>query len=387
MKSHHIRSIACTSVLAAACAGSAPSRALGPDLVDPEATAETRALFVNLADLARGHVLFGHQDDLAYGVTWWDEPGRSDVRDVTGSYPAVFGWEIGRIEKGGTESLDRVPFDRIQEWMVEAYELGAVNTVSWHADNPVSGGDSWETTPAVAAILPGGHRHDLYVDWLDRLADFFLDVRTAEGELVPIVFRPFHEMSGGWFWWGATHVTPEDYRALWRFTVEYLRDRRGVHNLLWAYSTNALNELEDGGYWTWYPGDDYVDVLGFDDYFTLQRPGDGGGASALAGDLAWLVEQAEARGKIPAFTETGAETIPDPHWWTGKLLAAMTGEPAARRIAWVLVWRNANADRDRADHFYAPHPGHPSAPDFVRFRKDPLMLFAEDLPDLYREAP
>ena len=384
---------------ATACRGPTPDRADGPateaageepaaaareaaELIDDRATPATRALFDGLRRVAPDHVLFGHQDDLAYGVEWWAESGRSDVRDVTGSYPAVFGWEIGRLERGHDVSLDNVSFDRMREWMVDAYGMGAVNTVSWHADNPVSGGDTWDTTPAVADILPGGARHGLYRGWLDRLADFFLSVRAPDGAPVPIVFRPFHEMSGGWFWWGAPHTSPEDYRALWRFTVEYLRDERGVHNLLWAYSTGALADFEDPDeYWTWYPGDAYADVLGFDDYFTLQSEG---GVAALGEDLAWLAERAEARGKVPALTETGYEAIPDPDWWTDRLLAAITAEPASRRIAWVLVWRNANEARDRPGHFYAPYPGHPSAPDFIELRERPLVMFADELPPLYQ---
>lgn len=367
------------SLLSAAC-GAAPSQGRdAPGPIDPQATPETRALFAGLAAVADSAVLFGHQDDLAYGVTWWDEPGRSDVKEVTGAYPALFGWELGRIEKSGAESLDRVPFDRIRDWMVQAYELGGVNTVSWHADNPVSDGDAWDTEGAVAAILPGGAQHDLYRSWLDTLAGFFLSVRAPGGERVPIVFRPFHEMSGDWFWWGAGHVTPEEYRSLWRFTVEYLRDDRGVHNLLYAYSPGWSVGASRDTFWTWYPGDEYVDVLGFDAY--LSNP------PAVSADLAWLAEEAAARGKIPAFTETGYETVPDPDWWTDQLLAAFTGHPGAERIGWVLVWRNANEERDRAGHFYAPYPGHPSAENFVRFKEDPLIRFADELPDLYRGAP
>ncbi len=360
---------------AAAPAGQATAPAPGP--IDAEATPETRALLAGLRAVAGEHVLFGHQDDLAYGVEWWDEPGRSDVRDVAGAYPAVFGWEIGRLEQGQDASLDRVPFDRIRDWMVQAYEMGAINTVSWHADNPATGGDTWDTTAAVHAILPGGERHALYRGWLDRLAEFFLSVRAPEGEAVPIIFRPFHEMSGGWFWWGAGNASPEDYRSLWRFTVEYLRDVKGVHNLLYAYSTAGLGTSGEDGYWTWYPGDAYVDVLGLDDYRA--------DVAAVSADLAWLVEQAESRQKIAAFTETGYETIPDADWWSGELLAALTDEPAARRVAWVLVWRNANAERDRAGHFYAPYPGHASAESFVAFKEHPLVMFADELPDLYQE--
>lgn len=353
-------------------------------LTDSRATARTRALFTNLRELARDRVLFGHQDDLAYGVRWWDQPGRSDVKETAGAYPAVFGWELGWIEGGGPASLDKVRFDRIRDWMVQAFEMGAVNTASWHLNNPVSGGGAWDTAKAVASILPGGPRHEQFKGWLDRLAAFFASVKTRDGEPVPIVFRPFHEMSGRWFWWGAGHVSPEDYQALWRFTVEYLRDQKGLHHLLYAYSPNALRDYGEDRYWTWYPGDAYVDVLGFDDYCSL-TPGEGPkGVAQLGHDLAWLVRQARERGKIAALTETGLEGIPDSTWWTGKLLAAITSDPEARGIAWALVWRNANAERDRAGHFFAPYAGQPSAADFRRFKEHPLILFADELPDLYR---
>jgi len=354
---------------------------------DPHATARTRALFANLREVARDHVLFGHQDDLAYGVSWWDEPGRSDVRESAGSYPAVFGWELGWLESGGATSLDKVRFDRIRLWMVDAYEMGGVNTASWHLNNPVSGGSAWDTSSAVAAILPGGPQHPKYVAWLDRLGAFFGSVRTADGEPVPIIFRPFHEMGGGWFWWGRGHATPEDYRALWRFTVEYVRDYKGVHNLLWAYSPNGLRDVGRDGYWTWYPGDDYVDVIGFDDYSTLEPGSRGNDVAGMAADLAWLVARAGEHGKIPALTETGYQGIPDSTWWTTRLLAAITADPGAAGIAWVLVWRNANAELDRAGHYFAPYAGHPSAADFARFRNHPLILFADELPDLYRASP
>ena len=72
---------------------------------------ETRALFHNLRQLARQHVLFGHQDALAYGYDWVAEPGRSDVRDVSGSYPAVYGWEVGGLETGAAKNLDGVDFN------------------------------------------------------------------------------------------------------------------------------------------------------------------------------------------------------------------------------------------------------------------------------------
>jgi mannan endo-1,4-beta-mannosidase len=198
---------------------------------------------------------------------------------------------------------------------------------------------------------------------------------------VPVVFRPFHETSGGWFWWGARHATPEQYRQLWRFTVEYLRDRKGVHNLLWAYSTDVFDTPE--AYLERYPGDAYVDVLGFDDYQSVRTPAT---RAVFTRRLRDVVELAEARGKVPALTETGVEAIPDSTWWTGTLLAGIKDDAIGRRIAWVLVWRNATFEREHRHHFFAPYPGQASVADFKRFRADPLVRFEDDLPDLYRPA-
>jgi mannan endo-1,4-beta-mannosidase len=358
--------------------------------IDSDATPETAALFANLQRLAHNHVLFGHQDDLAYGHDWVGEAGRSDVRDVAGSYPAVYGWEMSKIEHDSPADIDGVPFARMRGWILDGYARGAVITMSWHMDNPVSGKDAWDTTRAVEAILPGGARHADYLARLNKFAAFVGTLRAPSGELVPIVFRPFHEMTGAWFWWGAPHATPAEYRALWRFTIDYLRRTKGLHNLLYAYAPNVGGTLGYDHYMDFYPGDDYVDVLGFDEYFwppgSSAVPPGVEPVSAMTSHLTWLVSQAESRHKIPALTETGYEAIPDSTWWTQRLLAAIKGSPVSRRIAWVLVWRNGNRAIMKRDHFFAPYPGQLSANDFVRFRHDPLLMFESDLPSLYRRT-
>jgi len=377
------------ALFVAACRGAAPRvEPAGPAPIDHDATAETRALFVNLRRLAREHVLFGHQDDLAYGVLWSGEPGRSDVKEAAGSYPAVYGWDAGGLERDASANLDGVAFERQRAWIAEGFARGGVVTLSWHMRNPVTGGNAWDTTAAAGAILPGGPQHERYTQWLDRFADYVKSLRApmrqrAGGDvLVPVVFRPFHETSGGWFWWGARHATPDEYRRLWRFTVEYLRDRKGVHNLLWAYSTDVFDSTAQ--YLARYPGDAWVDVLGFDDYQSVRTPAT---RAVFARRLRDVVELAEARGKIPALTETGVEAVPDSIWWTRTLLAGITADPVGRRIAWALVWRNATFGREHRYHFFAPYPGQVSVADFVRFRRDSLIFFEDELPDLYHVAP
>jgi mannan endo-1,4-beta-mannosidase len=355
-------------------------------LVDPRATAETRALFASLRRLAGRQVMFGHQETLAYGYTWTGERDRSDVKDASGSFPAVYGWDLGplfprRPPPPGTPSRA----DRLRAWIAEGYGRGGVITMSWHMGNPVSGGDAWDTTVAVPHLLPGGARHAAYRATLDTVADFFrsLRARGRDGRetLVPVVFRPYHETTGGWFWWGRRHATPAEYAALWRFTVRYLRDERQVHNLLWSYSTDAFDSKAD--YLDRWPGDAWVDVLGFDDYGSVRTPAT---RATLVRRLRDVVELADARGKVAALTETGVEAVPDPRWWTGTLLPALDADAVTRRIAWVLAWRNANPANDRKDHFFAPYAGHASAADFRRFRDHPLIAFEDELPDMYRPA-
>src|SRR3546814_367446 len=150
--------------------------------------------------------------------------------------------------------------------IIEAYQRGGINTISWHATNPVNGQSAWDTTQhSIKEILPNGLHHHTYNDYLDRLATFFKSLKTGNGTAIPIIFRPFHEHTGSWFWWGEAFCTPAEYKALWRYTVDYLRNENGLKNLLFAYSSSTIQS--EVHYLARYPGDEYVDIMGFDDYF------------------------------------------------------------------------------------------------------------------------
>lgn len=386
--------VSCLAISLVAGCGAAgvpvPSPASTARLTDPRATAETRALFHNLRSLARQHVLFGHQDDLAYGYDWVAQPGRSDVKEAGGAYPAVYGWEVAGLENRASSNIDGVDFARMRGWIAEGYRRGGIITISWHLDNLATGKNAWDTTSAVGAVLPGGPKHEQLKQSLDRFAEFATSLRGTgrsggAPHAIPIIFRPWHEMNGGWFWWGLPNTTPEQYRQLWRFTVTYLRDVKGVHNLLYAYAPNSEGPTGIARYMVGYPGDDYVDVLGYDHYF--RGPARGDESAGLGRQLAWVVREAEGRGKIPAFTETGLEGIPEPTFWTVRLASAIKADEASRRIAYVMLWRNANRAVRSDRHFYAPYAGHPSVEDFRRLRADSLFMFEDRLPDLYRSQP
>ena len=349
---------------------------------DPKATKHTIALFQNLRQTRDNRILFGHQDDLAYGVYWRQEEGRSDVQETCGQYPAVFGWDLGsRFGPGKMTNIDSVRFNDMKHWIRKVYEMGGVNTLSWHLDNLVTGGNSWDTTAAVRQILPGGIYHERLTEQLDVLADLFKSLKTEgmKKRSIPVIFRPWHEHTGRWFWWGAHACTPEEYKTLFRFTVDYLRGK-GVHNVLYAYSPDFF--VDEEHYMRNYPGDDYVDLFGLDYYYRLDN------LDRIQTDLPLklgiMARLAAQHGKIAAFTETGFEAIPNETWWTQMLLSSLNAASAEDRIAYVLVWRNAN-HASRAEHFYVPYPGHKSAKDFVAFSKDQRMCFQGDLPKLYKK--
>lgn len=113
---------------------------------DMNATQETINLLKNMKALTSKGIMFGHQDDLVYGRGWKYVEGQSDVRRVCGDYPAVYGWELGHIELKQSVSLDSVPFDIIRHYITEVHKRGGVNTISWHMDNPLTGGTAWDNS-------------------------------------------------------------------------------------------------------------------------------------------------------------------------------------------------------------------------------------------------
>ncbi len=331
-------------------------------------TPETERLLANLKQVPARGIMFGHHDDTVYGIGWEGDEGRSDVQSVCGDYPAVISFDLGELELGGDASLDKVPFDKIRKEIINQYRRGGLASLSWHPRNPKTGGDAWDVSDStvVSSILPGGANHAKFAGWLTRVSDFINSLQTPEGTKVPVLFRPWHEHTGSWFWWGEKLCSASNYKSLWRMTVDSLR-AHGVDNALYAYSSgtepkDTLHYLER------YPGDDIIDVIGFDAY---QFDRDAFLAS-LDKSLCVLDTVARAHGKVMAITEAGYEGVPDARWWTGTLLPAIEKYP----LAYVLVWRNA---REKVTHFYAPYPGQASAKDFVDFYNHPKTLFAKEV--------
>lgn len=359
-------------------------------LVDPDANPRTASLFAYLRSQQGKGILFGHQQDTEFGVTFPAERADgtlSDVKAATGDHPAVFGWDFGHNGYGSAPGSP-TPEENVKhtvELIQAADRLGGIQTFSAHMDNFVTGGPFNDTDGGVVPrVMPGGDRNQEFTAYLDRVANIAHAAVDADGNAIPIVFRPFHENAGSWFWWGAAHASSSQYIELFRYTVEYLRDVKNVHNFLYSYSPGGGFSGKSDVFLRTYPGDDFVDVLGYDNY-------DSSGASqqwlnGLVADLGMLSKLAQEHGKVAALTEFGISGAlkpngqnPEVNWYT-KVLNALKADPDARRMAWMLTWTNYGTDQ-----FFVPYPAtgalaeHEMLPDFRAFAADDFTVFASGL--------
>ena len=349
-------------------------------LIDSLATLQTKALYHNLHLLSKKSILFGHQHATEYGHGWQQAKNKSDVKLVTGSHPAIVGVDFSGLS-GKTEDEINQTKKHLKANIEATYNRGGITTVAWHFNNPVSNTDFyWKDTGTAAAvryIVPGGIFNEKYKTILKNIAAVAHAVKGKDGNPVPLIFRPFHEFDGDWFWWGKSHCTKEEFVALWQFTVSYLKDTLQVHNFIYAFSPdNKFNTLNT--YLDRYPGNNWVDIVGVDNYGDWGRDGHYDTAAGIQ-KLKIVSDYAINNNKVAAFTETGLESISQSNWYTDVLLQALKSN--GLQLSYVLVWRN---DATSATHYYAPFPGHKSVPNFLQFYNDPFTLFEKDLPKMYQ---
>lgn len=354
-----------------------PVQKISLNIVDKNATEQTKALFANLWAIQKTGFMFGHHDDLWYGRFWYNEAGRSDTKEVCGDYPAVFSVDFGEIMDDRFNNSANQIRRRV---ILEAYERGEVIMAVCHQNNPLTGGDSWDNKnkEVVKNILTeGSTTRAKYLTWLDRLADFANNLKGSDGKLVPVILRIYHEHTQSWSWWGSSCTTDAEFKQLWQFTVKYLRDTKGVHNFLYALSPQMDSWYTDAEassriVYRW-PGDEYVDFMGIDCYHG-QNP------DAIQLYLRALTSWAQQKKKPCGVTENGQEGFTATDFWTRQVL-----EPVSKYdVAMVVMWRNKYVGTNVSDtHYYSVFPGHPSEENFRTMYDSPRSLFSKDLPDMY----
>jgi mannan endo-1,4-beta-mannosidase len=231
--------------------------------------------------------------------------------------------------------------------------------------SPWPHGTAWDvtSTEVVSSILPGGKYHELFNTWLERLATFIIGLKDEDGLPIPVIFRPFHEHSGSFFWWGSNICTDQEYSALWRYTVSFLRDKKNIHNILYAYNTDRVTSLDQ--YMRGYPGDDIIDMLSLDIYDRGEQFG-----GELDTALGFVTREAVSRNKLTALSETG-ERKGMSNWWSAVLLPVISKYP----VGYVLTWRDAFNSKFSV----SGNPIQSFTEDFKLFYNSPKTLFLKEV--------
>ena len=214
-----------------------------PELINPNATARTRSLYDLLLSLSGKSILLAQQEVPRSGY-----PGRETewIREVTGELPAIRGLDFIHDDYAGV-------IDRAKVWN----DKGGIVTVCWHTG--VEGNEynaSKEECPDWEKLLAHGTpENDLLRRRWDTAAKALLRLQEAD---IPVLWRPFHEFDGRWFWWGKGGG--ERFIALWRMMVQCFTADYGLNNLIWVLC--YADDVRDG----WNPGEAFFDVAGSDTY-------------------------------------------------------------------------------------------------------------------------
>jgi mannan endo-1,4-beta-mannosidase len=286
------------------------------ELTDTLATGDAKELYKFLVGLYGKKILSGQHSlpDLQY------------IKTITGHTPVVAGFDLieyspSRIEYGSN------PEGSAESWIEWEQAQGCIINLLWHWNAPAdlintTGKEWWRgfyteaTTFNIAAVLgdTASAKYDLVIRDIDAIA---VQLKKFSDNGIPVLWRPLHEASGGWFWWGAQGPGP--FIELWRLMYNRLVNYHQLHNLIWVYTSGDPD---------WYPGDGYVDIASLDIYSA-------NGASMSAD---WENVQAEFNGKkLVALSESGTLPVPDKvrlfnTWWS-----------------WFALWQGdfiRNADQD-----------------------------------------
>ncbi len=302
--------------------------------------------------------MLGQRDALAYGIDWKAKTNQSDIKKVTGRHPAVTEWDLagyGIREK----SIDGVDFNFMKEQSIRFHMEGGINIYTWHLFNPLTRKNSWEESKSalIKEVLPGGAKHKWFIAHLDEIKSFF---SFLEKNNVPIFFRPMHEANGETFWWSSKYNSLEEIHRLWKYIHNYLND---INNIKFIYSYDRIinNEVLE----SYYPGDEFVDVLALDDFHSLDP---GATHSEFSQQLNLITAFAHQHKKQYAIGETGRELCKPSDWFT-KTLGPQLEEHIRfckknkfSKPMYLLLWRNGGKA-----HFHVPYKGHPSEKDFLQF--------------------
>ena len=341
-----------------------------------------------------GKIFIGHQYSTIMSVK--NGMKESDIHDLTGEEAAIVGLDfLSLIGAEGTtpENAWKDNMDATEK----AVKAGAFMTVSSHFPNFAyskkirknsdgkydfglcSYADSKILKPCASEILTSTESQEKFNAALDIVADYAAVLKEKN---LSFLFRPFHEDNGGWFWWG-TITTAEDFKKVWIYIYKYFKSK-GIDNILYSYSPNGPFESPEE-YMRRYPGDEYVDFMGFDYYDDCNSLRDYSiepFEEKLKMSCRSVRIAAETHGKIPVISEVGVRVkvlgadsivasgnpVTGSDWYERIVQTAVS-----EKMAYVLFWGNYGAD-----NFFVPYKGHEMEKEFMNMVSDGKAVFSKE---------
>ncbi|WP_202904717.1 glycoside hydrolase family 26 protein [Marinagarivorans algicola] len=231
--------------------------------VTPNASKEAKALLSYLYTISGKQILTGQHNAPLNGSN-----RLMGLHKQVGEYPAIFGQDFGFSEPG---SWDGINFrQNIVDEAIRRHDQGFIITLMWHAVAPIHDEPQTFENSVQAKLTdqqwqelltPGTHLNERWKSQVDVIAWHLKQLKYAK---VPVLWRPYHEMNGFWFWWGKRQG-PEGYAKLWRMLFDRLVNFHQLDNLIWVWNANEVKENVPD-YKLFYPGHDVVDVLATDVY-------------------------------------------------------------------------------------------------------------------------
>ena len=222
-------------------------------LSNKNASDNAKKLYSYICETYGNAIISGQQES-----TWIDgeQYEFEYIYEHTGKYPAIRGLDYMNDD-----------FEGVNRRAVQWYEKGGIVSICWHCGSDFSG--SWEQCKDTdiadwdKALTEGTEEYNQLIAGMDKGAKALKELQEKG---IPVLWRPFHELDGDWFWWSRGGA--ENFKKLWILMYDRYINYWGLDNLIWVLGFSHKNEM----YKDFYPGDEYVDIAGADSYETGARP-------------------------------------------------------------------------------------------------------------------
>ena len=285
--------------------------------VNPHATPEARALLAGLyQSVAEGKIISGlHHNQLQLPAYWRDF---DRIEEASGKVPMIWGGDLAWDAR------------QVVEIATREYHRGHIVTLMWHVNRPFDRTPHVDFKRQTQGEFTAEQWNELVSAddtpmkrmWMEQVDSIAQYLKVLKDRNIPVLWRPYHEMNGEWFWWGDRRGE-RGFTVLWKMLYDRMVNHHHLDNLIWVWNANAPRNIPGDTameYSAYYPGNDYVDVLATDVYHRDWRQSHHDELVALG------------KGKLVALGELGS--LPTP-----QQLAAMN------RFAWFMIWTGFTDDR------------------------------------------